>query len=243
LLRWRVDVRYSERANLGSGKLHIPEKDKLDAMGLSLLAAAQQGKYRLIATKVRLDEDVNVKEPDEGFTALMYAASYDDTAVIQALLRSPTLDLNAANRFGLTALMIALQANAIDAAQMLVQQGGTLLNIPALNNLTAFRIALKKNNERALEILLRERRYNSEPTDIHTSTSVQFRLCVACCARRLLPTPADYRKAVRIALREKYCGVLCELLRRRLCQISDEDRRSVRINLFSTFATHNGLET
>ena len=26
-----------------------------------------QGKYRLIATKVRLDEDVNVKEPDEGF--------------------------------------------------------------------------------------------------------------------------------------------------------------------------------
>ncbi len=53
------------------GKLVLPEKGALSDEGLALLTAAQQGQYKLVAAMVRNEADVNVAEPDEGYTPLM----------------------------------------------------------------------------------------------------------------------------------------------------------------------------
>eukprot|EP00750_Incisomonas_marina_P030038 INCI7258.2.p1 GENE.INCI7258.2~~INCI7258.2.p1 ORF type:complete len:1834 (-),score=330.43 INCI7258.2:95-5596(-) len=181
------------------GKLIIPDKATLDEVGLTVLTAAQQGKYRLIASMVRDEVDVNVAEPDEGFTALMYAATYDDVPVALALLRSPIIDINARNRFGSTALMVGLEAGGTNAAREIAAQAGALLNVEAFNGMTAFRIAMKKANSTAMEFLLK--------------------------TKRLQPAPKDYRKAVRVALREKFQSVLSLLLRKKACHITQEERR------------------
>ena len=144
---------------MARGNLVIPEKEKLSEEGVELLVAARQGNYRKIAKMVRMETDVNVAEPDEGYTALMYGATYNDASVIAALIRSPELNLNAQNRFGATALIVAVTVGATAAVQALVGEPAILLNVKAYNGLSAFGAAMKKGDPEILQILLRDKRY------------------------------------------------------------------------------------
>ena len=151
---------------------------------------------------MREEADVNVPEPDEGFTPLMYGATYNDGAVINSLLRSPLLNLNSQNRFGMTALMLAINVGATDAACLLIDQPVTLLNTKALSGVTAFLLAIKKGNERVAEKLLAQ--------------------------KRCIPTHTEYRKAVRKSLKEHWGVVLGCLMKRTACEITEDERRQVR---------------
>lgn len=70
--------------------------------------------------------DPNLIEPVRGETGLMMALRQDSTAVFQALIKSPALDLNARAQNGDSALMIAAYKGNMAAVQTLLAKGADL---------------------------------------------------------------------------------------------------------------------
>lgn len=90
-----------------------------------LLAVAEEGDLRKIKKLFAGDSipDINAKGTG-GFTALMIAAYYGHTAIVQALIAAGAdLDVQGQGLISMTALMWAAQSNHINIVQLLVAAG------------------------------------------------------------------------------------------------------------------------
>ncbi len=109
--------------------------------------------HRLATTQALLAAGAQINLQDgDGYTALMVAAKYAYTDILNFLL-TKNANFNVQNAVGDTALMIATKENYPDIAQTLIDRGAKL-NIQNRNGLTALMIATNENNLVMVQTLL-----------------------------------------------------------------------------------------
>lgn len=109
--------------------------------------------HRLATTQTLLAAGAQINLQDgDGYTALMVAAKYAYTDILNLLLTKHA-NLNLQNAVGDTALMIAIQENNPAIVQILIKAGAKL-DIQNRNGLTALMIATNENNLVMVQTLL-----------------------------------------------------------------------------------------
>lgn len=94
-----------------------------DRKGVPLLALAVRNRHHAVVTfLIRHGADVNAVSVDRGNTAVMDAASVDDTEILGELIAAG-VELDRRNKNGQTALILAIGNGAVKAARMLIVSG------------------------------------------------------------------------------------------------------------------------
>lgn len=119
---------------------------------LAIQTAKNPADLATLEKLISWDADVNATTK-QGDTALIWAATNNNIAAIQALLADPGIDVNIQNIHGVTALIWAAFGNNTDAIQQLLAAGADV-NATNRHGYTALIWAASKSNTAAVEALL-----------------------------------------------------------------------------------------
>jgi ankyrin repeat protein len=108
-------------------KVGLSEREKKDK---TLFDAVGSGDPAAVARAIADGADPNARwdTKDKNFTALHLAIMRGDKAVVEALLRISTVDVNAQNGYGSTALCMAVHIRKAELVELLLMHNGTDLN-------------------------------------------------------------------------------------------------------------------
>ncbi|MDD3470914.1 MAG: ankyrin repeat domain-containing protein [Thermoguttaceae bacterium] len=147
-----VSVESDLSEEMVESEMSLTEEEQ--ASGLTLLhAAVQRGSLPLLRYVLRLSSDLNGREPRFGETALHFAASCGDAAMVEALLAAgASVDLK--NRDGVTPLLLAAQENQLEVVRILLAAGADL-NVRANEGITPLHQAAAQGFTSICELLLK----------------------------------------------------------------------------------------
>src|SRR5690349_2869249 len=94
----------------------------------TLYRAVLQGDDAALRDEIARGADVNDRNPDNRWTALMVAVAEDFPEVVATLLASATIDANARAERGLTALHVAAERGQAAMVEMLLAHPGIDVN-------------------------------------------------------------------------------------------------------------------
>lgn len=120
---------------------------------IALLHAANSANIEVVEDLLQKGTNPNAAQDQDGNTALIYAASYGNTANVESLIKYKA-DLDATNKFGDTPLMIAAENGNTDNIKLLLSKA----NVNAMNQDgdTALTLAIKYGTSDAINLLLKE---------------------------------------------------------------------------------------
>jgi ankyrin repeat protein len=118
-----------------------------------LMEAARRGNLADVRVLLAKHANPNVKESNGGQTALMWALSERQSAVVEELIKGGA-DVQAGSKSGFTPLMFAAQQGDQDSARILLRAGAKPNDAQPKTGLTALMIASAMAQVKAVDVLL-----------------------------------------------------------------------------------------
>jgi len=118
-----------------------------------LMVAASRGNIETLRALLKGGADPNAQEANGGHTALMWAVSQRQSAVVDELVKAGA-NVQLASKTGFTPLMFAAQQGDADSARILLQAGARADDAQPKTGLTSLMIASAMGHAQAVELLL-----------------------------------------------------------------------------------------
>jgi ankyrin repeat protein len=118
-----------------------------------LMEAARRGNLETVRALLSHKANPNARESNGGQTALMWALSQRQSAVVQELLKAGA-DVHAGSKTGFTPLMFAAQQDDAESARILLRAGAKPNQAQPNKALTPLMIASAMGNTKAVDVLL-----------------------------------------------------------------------------------------
>ena len=113
--------------------------------------AAEEGDLAEVKRLLELGTDVNLQDTEYGATALMWAAGYGHTEIVELLIVSGA-DLDLKSQFGYTALMMAANGGYTNIVELLINAGAEV-NVQNVYGDTALMLAAGWCHTEIVELL------------------------------------------------------------------------------------------
>jgi len=118
-----------------------------------LMVAANNCNAETVRALLAGGADPNAKESNGGHTALMFALSQKQSAIVEDLVKHGA-DVDLASQTGFTPLMFAAQQGDADSARMLIKAGAKANEAQPKTSLTALMVASAEAKVQAVDVLL-----------------------------------------------------------------------------------------
>ena len=115
-----------------------------------IIKAVEDNNATEVIRLIQAGTDVNARD-NIGYTALMWAAHYDEVDAAKALIQAGA-DVNAKDNIGYTALMVTVGKGSFDVAKVLIEAGADL-NARNNDGKTAFMLAEERGSVDVIGLL------------------------------------------------------------------------------------------